>query len=87
MDKYNAIGTKMVGYATTGPYFCGNCIHENGGFCSHPVVVLDTEIKGERRNGKVKIDEENGCCNYVQPKTPPTKSILKTILRSAQEKK
>lgn len=73
-SKYQEEGTKLAGYANRGPYSCGQCTHESGGYCNHPIVVLDSEIKNERRGQSVKIDEEHGCCTYVRAKDTPTES-------------
>jgi hypothetical protein len=65
-----AKGTKVGGYEEHGPYHCEDCIHQTDGFCEHPAIMSDPELKGRRnQDGLVKINLEHGCCEYVnQPK-------------------
>lgn len=61
-----AQGTKLAGYEEHGPYHCEDCLHQDGGLCSHPAIMADPELE-DRRNedGFVQINLERGCCEYV----------------------
>jgi hypothetical protein len=66
-----ASGTPQSGYAESGPYHCGQCIHKpskDSSYCNHPKVVADPMNAKRKVNGLVQIDREHGCCEYVRPK-------------------
>lgn len=70
------MGSKLTGYAETGPYHCGDCRHLVGklegdvyrdpageGRCDHQLVKLDPEVKRDEYGAIVNI--EKGCCDFV----------------------
>jgi len=70
---FDKTGTPASGYATGGPYHCGDCIHKTKSdepFCIHPRVVGDHDLQDKLVliDGRpvVKIDMMHGCCEYVR---------------------
>lgn len=64
-------GTRLSGYAESGPYHCGNCIYLVGhNQCKHPVVIADPEILGHGypRNILPIVNAAHGCCEFVEPR-------------------
>jgi hypothetical protein len=69
--------TKLSGYASTGPYHCGDCIYlrksgaesfkdaDGKGRCHHPVVIADSEVKKDENLIPI-INIEHGCCEFVE---------------------
>lgn len=64
-------GTRKAGYIENGKQYCGVCIHRHPGtpICLHPEVIGDPEMEDRREADGVKIDLENGCCDYINKGT------------------
>lgn len=72
-------GTRLSGYAESGPYHCGDCEYMFKGLgsqmgrpdaptlCKHHIVVADKEIR-QRSGGFPMVSAANGCCEFVEPK-------------------
>ena len=71
MNSLAEQGTPQSGYEAKGPYHCEDCIHKlnKSDLCMHPKVVSDPQLASKvvERDGKkfVRIDEQRGCCSYV----------------------
>lgn len=70
--------TKLSGYGTKGPYFCGMCEYAKGmkkgdvfkddagrGRCLHSVVIADAQVEKDK-TGLPIINLEIGCCEFVE---------------------
>lgn len=60
-------GTRLSGYAESGPYHCGNCkwlVAPDR--CGHPIVIADMEIS--HRDTLPEVNAVRGCCEFVEPK-------------------
>jgi hypothetical protein len=70
--------TKLAGYGTDGPYFCGMCEYLKGiekdnvfkdgdglGRCRHPMMIRDSEVKKDSQ-GRPIVNIEKGCCEFVE---------------------
>ena len=60
-------GTAQAGYVHNGKQYCGVCIHRKPGtpLCIHPEVLADPEMSHLKEGDAVRIDLENGCCDYI----------------------
>ena len=70
--------TELSGYATDGPYHCGDCEYlkkDDGkifrdvdglGRCKQIVVIADSEVKKDDQ-GRPIVNIEKGCCEFVEP--------------------
>lgn len=60
-------GTRKSGYIENGKQYCGDCTHRQPGqpICIHPEVIADPEMQDRKEANGVRIDLENGCCDYV----------------------
>lgn len=70
-------GTKLSGYAESGPYHCQDCEYLRGrkegsifrdakgkGRCSQEVMMADSEVKKDS-DGYPIVNIEKGCCEFV----------------------
>jgi len=63
--------TKLAGFASSGPYFCGMCEYYKGsttGVCVQEVMVADPETKKGETGYPVIDDPDHQCCEFVEPK-------------------
>lgn len=70
--------TKLAGYGTKGPYFCGMCEYakrkdgqlfkdEQGrGRCNQAVVIADPDVEKDEKTKLPIINLEVGCCEFVE---------------------
>lgn len=59
-------GTRLSGYAESGPYHCGECKYLSGENCKHPAVNADPQVKKDK-DGMPVVDPKRGCCEFVDP--------------------
>jgi hypothetical protein len=62
--------TKLSGFASDGPYHCGNCEYFKGdkvGVCTQAVVIADPEVKKNNKGLPIIDDPEHQCCEFVEP--------------------
>lgn len=64
-------GTRKSGYIENGKQYCGDCIHRKPGtpLCLHPEVNADPEMAARKEGDAIRIDLDNGCCDYVNKGT------------------
>lgn len=73
-DKISkAVGTKATGFvrAVDGPFKCGHCDHNDGGFCTQKDVTADPEVQSLLEDGKLPVNKGD-CCNEYDPITKDT---------------
>ena len=65
MANNSPMGTVATGYvkARLGPFKCGNCLHYETGYCNHPKVDADPEVKKEKGRAEVAAGD---CCNFFR---------------------
>ena len=65
-------GTKLSGYAESGPYHCGNCVWlASPDKCTHPIVGADMEVlhrPGRPVSQLPIVNASRGCCEFVEPR-------------------
>lgn len=74
-SRYGEVGTAASAYAEDGPYHCEGCVHvkrvlrgsEPGeGVCTHPMVMLDPQMRKYRHGMGALVKLEKGCCKFVR---------------------
>ena len=63
-------GTKVSGYVES-PVAkkCGTCEYlVNGNLCNNKVVLRDPQVPFARRSKLKRVDAEDGCCSFWEPK-------------------
>lgn len=64
-ENLERTGTELSGFVSSGPQFCGRCVHNQNSICMHPIVALDPDLASRVANGGVQINPETDCCEYV----------------------
>ena len=71
--------TKLAGFDSDGPYYCGMCeylkrdkegkpvLDESGfGRCNQPVMLVDKEVEHDKSGLAIIQDVPKGCCEWVE---------------------
>ncbi len=69
-SKPKWFGTEVSGY-TEVPVEkrCGTCEYfVKGDLCKQKIVLKDPKVKTDKKTKLKKVDAENGCCSFWEPK-------------------